>query len=366
MTFTDTPDNYSTVNKELIYTVYDANSIDPAKLNYKYVGEVFIGAIKIFTAKVFPRPGGSIGVFDFSTIIREYLLTNYNPTSANILAQQITGVDVQVKIKEEYNGTIGAVVATDSVRTFFNYYDVIDFSAYNDKVISQRPLTIDGFFAQNKLYIPYFSTTTATYNVVIGANTKVITPSANDTIQVLNISPTAINNEYAGTITDATDSYTVIIDGVTYTVKLKCEPLYEQFAVHFLNRFGGFETMLFGKASKVSKEITKKTYGQAATRITDLGIVSTKSGDTFHEQKTTFGVTVQVMMKFSTDFIDDAEYVFLSDLFTSPIVLIDYEGSTYYVNIKETNYEEKKVLIDKLTQIVINLDFGTFFNAQFR
>lgn len=365
MTFTTTPATYSTVNSELTWVVYDANSIDVTKLNYKYVAEVFINAVKVFTAKTFPKPGGSIGVFDFSAIIREYLVANYAPTSAGMLAQEMLPIKVVIKIKEEYNGTIGAVVSTDSERTIFNYYDV-DFSAYINKVNSLRPKEIEGYFTQSKLYIPYLATSTSTYNVVVGANTKVITPSAANTMQVLNISPTAINIDYTGTITASTESYVVAINGVSYTVKLKCEPMFTQYSVHFLNRFGGFETMYFGKASKLTKDVNKKSYQQAASRITDAGVLSYKTGDTFHQQKTTFGATLTKRLKLSTDWVTDQEHVWLSDLFTSPIVLLDYEGSTHYVTITETNYEEKRALRDGLSQVVINVEFGSTLNTQFR
>ena len=71
MIFNSVPEAYTSVNDDIVWVVYDANSEDDSKTNYKYVGELFIDGVKVYTSKVFPRPDTYFGIFNFGTVIRE-------------------------------------------------------------------------------------------------------------------------------------------------------------------------------------------------------------------------------------------------------------------------------------------------------
>jgi len=189
MTLTSYPPAFSSINEDLIYVAYDANSIDPTKTNYKYVGEVWISGSLAFTARVFPTPTGSFGVFNISAIAREYV--------APILKDEMLwgewAIDVVFKLREEYNGTVGAVVFTDSERIFFNHYNgrIDNFTMlgnFADKVASNRVGVIDLFESSTRYYVPYFATTTTPFDVTINGVITTITPTQANTIQNINIS----------------------------------------------------------------------------------------------------------------------------------------------------------------------------------
>lgn len=386
MIFKSIPKAYTSVNDDIVWVVYDANSIDITKTNYKYVGELYIDGVKVYTSKVFPRPDTSFGIFNFGTVIREYISAKLSPASDGILAQELGqgefSITVQLKIREEYSGTLGAVVLTDTARTFYNHYNsrFTDFTtqgsfSYTFSFVlgfinfpnSLRPRTgIQLFLDTNKYYLPYFASTNTPFNVEIGANTKTITPSENDTLQIINISPGAINTDFPGTITSSTSSYTVVVNGQSYTVNLICEPLYTHYMVHFLNKFGGFESMSFHKVSRESITVERKEWQQLPYRVTSLGIQTLSENQVMHEQRSTFASRFKEKLKISTDLLSDNEYRWLGQLVASPLVYLEDEGTIYPIIITNDSYEYKENINDKLTNLSLDVEFGNMLKTQFR
>ena len=380
MIFESTPPVYSSVNDPLVYVAYDAHAANPTTYpNYKYVGEVWINGALVFTGKYFPNPTTNRGIMDFSNIVREYVVAQLQPTSTGILAQELGegawSISVVIKMREEYSGTVGAIILTDSTRTFFNHYNgrINDFTIlgnYDDVPTTDRPTTINMTFANANYFIPYFSETTASFNVVItggtATRTKTITPIAANTLQILNISPLAINVDYAGNFTASTTSYTVAFGGVTYTINLLCEGMYRNYTAHFMNKFGGYESMLFNKVSKRFYDIERKAYNQLGYRVSASGVVSVKSGSTMYQQKTEFAGKFKERLRMNSDWLSDLEYQWLAQLVTSPQVFIEDAGTLYPVVITANNYEFKEHIVDGLINLAIDVEFGTSYKTQFQ
>lgn len=376
MTLTSAPPTRASVNDLLVWTVYDANAIDPTKLDYRYVYECWIGGVLVHTDRVTPRPVGAFGVTDLSTIIRGYVVPTFAPGSG-ILAQEL-GIgefktdEVVIKIREDYNGTTGPVVLTETPRIFYNHYNdrqdsLTSLSAYADKPLSIRPTTpINLRLTSSRYYLPYYSSSTAPFNVVIAGNTKTITPTAGSTLQLINISPEAINSEYPGSVTSATESYTVELGGVTYTVNVVCKGMYTNYLVHFMNKYGGFESMLFNKPRQRSKDITKKDYRQLPYRVDDTtGAVTIASGAIMHEQITTFAVSNTEKLRIQSDILIDAEYTWLGQLAQSPWVYLEDDGILYPVKVAASNYKFNEYSLDRLTTLSLDIEFPTK-NSQYR
>lgn len=356
MTFETTPLNYQSVNDPIVYVVYDANAVDVTKEDYKYIAEVFVGGVSVFQAREYPKPVNNRGVFDFSTIIRESI----TPTLTTDLGFGEWWVDVVVTIKEQYNGAVTAVVATSSSRVFMNHYNgrINEFTKLDDyvnKVLSSRPTTIYMKSGTSKYYIPYFANSASAFNVTINGSTTAVTPAAANSLININIA------------NSLTSDYTVVINGYTYNVKVLCAGLYANYQLHFLNKFGGFETMLFNKVSKRSYEIEKKTYQQLPYRVSSAGVVSVIGSGIMHEQQTTFASTFKEKLRISTDFLNDDEYIWLAQLVCSPMVYLeDTDGTFYPIKISNSTYENKEHLVDRLTNLTLDLDFNQSFKTQFR
>jgi len=355
MTLTSYPPDFSSINDDLVYVAYDANSIDPTKLNYKYVGEVWIGGVQVFNTRTFPSPVGSFGIFNVSTVVREYVTPLLKPEMVN----GEWAIDVVLKLREEYNGTVGSVVLTDSERIFFNHYNgrisgFTNLAPYADNVASNRRGEIDMFSATDKYYIPYFATTTTPFDVIIDGVTTTITPTEANTMQNVNIA-----------ISSST-SYDVVFPDVTFRVNIICDPLTDKYIIHFLNKLGGFDSFSFSKTSKKKFSIERKSYQKSAFRVDSSGVVTVKSGDIMHEQKTTFGVRFTEKLLLNTDLLSDEDYVWLSELMFSPMIYLQSGDTLYPVTISQSDYEEKIYIADGLTSISMEVEFGRGYQTQFR
>lgn len=386
MIFESTPPDYSSVNTPLVYVVYDANATDPVTYpNYKYVGELFIDGNLVHTERVFPQPDTLRGIFDFADVIREYVINNLDITSNQIIAQYgVPGTwatkAVVVKIKEEYGGVTSAVLLTDSDRTFFNHYNGRHFdnsliSGYVDNPATNRPTVIKTTFNQNqKYYVPYFAETAGSFDVSITdnfgtTNTLTVTTPNDNCLVLLNFAGYAINQNFSGFITDNTLWYEVnfSIGGSTLRFEIICRGMYDNYFVHFLNKQGGFETMLFNKVSKKTFENEKKTWQQLPYRVDGSGVVSYKSAyNVMHEQQTTLSNKFREKLKLNTDWLSDAEHRWLAELISSPMVYVEINAYLYPVQITDTNYEVKQYIVDSLQNVSITLDFGSTFKTQFR
>lgn len=379
MIFESTPPSYSSVNDALIYVAYDAHATNPTTYpNYKYVAEIWVNSVLVFTGRYFPDPITSRGVIDVSSIVREYVTPSL-AVGSGILAQEFAEAQwrasVVVKIREEYSGTIGAVVLTDSSRVFFNHVNgrINDFTklgSYVAKPLTARGTTIDLTFSNSYYFIPYFAETTTSFNVVItggtSTRTKTITPTAANSLILLNISPGAINTDYAGNFTSATESYTVAVGGITYTINVKCTGLYTNYLMHFMNRWGGFESMLFNKVSRKVYDVERKTWQQPSYRVSGFGVVSIKSGNIMYAQKSQFAGRYKEKLKLQTDWVSDTDYQWLSDIITSPIVYVEDNGTLYPITLSGTNYEFREHIVDGLANVSIDVEFGTTIKTQWQ
>jgi hypothetical protein len=356
MTFESTPPTYSSVNDALVYVVYDVNAADPVNYpNYKYRYEIWINGVNQFQGPAFPQPDNNRGIIDGGSIIRQYV----NASLKAELGEGEFSISVVIKIREEYNGSIGAVVLTDSTRVFFNHYNgrINDFTilgTYANKVASTRPTTIYMPANCTTYYLPYFATTTTGISLNINGVASTLTPTANNTMQNINIAA------------NATADYSVVIGSQTYNVVIVCGGIYKNYILHFLNQFGGYESMLFNKANKITKDIERKTYQQLPYRVSSAGVVSVKSGSIMHPQKSTFASRYTEKLKVMTDWLTDVEHDWLFQLVVSPDIYLQ-DGSTLYpITLTDTNYDVKQYNIDKLSTLSLNIEFGTSYKTQYR
>lgn len=379
MIFNSTPPAYSSANDSIVYTVYDAHSIDPTHYpDYKYVAELWIAGVLALTCRRYQQPNTNMGIFDFGPEIREYINASIAPLSTGVLAKEMgAGVfsnDVVIKIREEYNGTIGAVVLTDSSRIYFNHYNgrISGFTIlgnYLSKPLSDRPLIIDIGRSNAYHFIPYFSNVTTSFNVVVvcgsTTRTKTINPTAINTAQLLNICPAAINAEWAGTIPTTATYYTVAFGGVTYTCNIIADPLNKNYPVHFLNKYGSFETHNFSKVSQTQLNITRKLWQQLPYTVDSGGVVALKNGNVMNTQAGNYAVTFEEQIKLNTDMLTDKEFEWLYQLIVSPIIYIEDSGILYPVTIDEENYNFKNHDIDGLSNLTVSFKFGQTYKTQF-
>jgi hypothetical protein len=396
ITLQNNPGTYYSAHGDLIFVVYESvKANDPVTYpDYKYVCDIYIDSILVTRLKAVPRPDNKMGIFNISNIIRNYVAANFNPTALQLRAQE-TGsgefyISAVIEFGEEYGLTLFTNLLTDSVRTYFNHYNgrllgqntsLID---YLDKAMTVRPAATPVYRSAKFCFIPFLPTDDSSVtlsiksynsNGLIGTLTQAYSPPATSSNiqQLFNISPVAINAHTPGFINDAIDYYTVefqttnIIDDSLYRFDLVCEPRYEVFSIHFLNRFGGFESRDFTKVSRKTIDIEKSEFGKLPYTMDASGVISYKnSNNVYNETRSVYASQYREKMVLNTDLLTDGEYLWMADLILSPMVYIEMDGYFIPIALNGNNYEFRKSINDKLTNLTINIEFGEQFNSQYR
>lgn len=390
------PGDYFSAHGDLIFTTLEdtkpfASGLYP---DYKYICDVYLYGILQARLKSFPRPTDKIGVFNIGNVIRNYLLLNFAPAAGNLRAQQMGEnyfyVNVICRFGEEYGNVTYPNLIIDSQRSYFNHYNgrmvgqTTILTDYLDKVMSLRPYATPVYRSAKFCFIPFLPTDDTTINLVIksyngssliATTTQPFTPTADSSNeqQLFNVSPVAINAAAPGFISDYIDYYTVefsttnITGDSIYRFNLVCEAKYEVFTIHFLNRFGGFESRDFTKVSRRKIDIDKTDYGSNPYIISNAGAPEYfNSAKVYRESRSIYAGAWKEKMILNTDILTDAEYVWLEGLVKSPLAYIQLGDYFYPIVITDNNYEAKKVVNDDLTNLTLNIEYGDRLNTQYR
>jgi hypothetical protein len=391
-----TPGDYFSAHGDLIFTILEdtkpfASSTYP---DYKYVCDIYISGVMVARLKAFPRPDDKIGVFNIGNVVRNYLNATFLPQDTDIFYQKLGSgafyIPVICRFGEEYGFVTYTNMIIDSQRTYFNHYNGRLFGTDTilpdviDKVMSSRPYATSVSRSATHYLIPFLASDDTVVTVEVRCYNKslgfirqqnfTITPTAlsvNEVLQI-NIAPECLNFAFPSLIDSIVDYYTVtwnttnIVDDSVYRFDLACDPKYETYGLHFMNKYGAFESKEFGKVSRRKIEVEKKDYGTSAYIINADGIPKYLDQKVYRETRSVYAGSWKEKMTLNTDLLPDAEYVWLEDLIKSPLAYIQIQGYFYPIVITDTNYEPKKTINDDLTNLTINIEFGDRFNTQYR
>lgn len=384
------PGNYQSVHGDLLYVAYEATKAnDPVTYpDYRYLADIYVGTELVTRLKAYPDPTNKMGVFNIGSIIRNYISPVFNPTVNNFfLEQQVLGdgefnVSGVVVFGEEYGFTQYPATIAGVGKRFFGHYNGrllgadTNLSDYVRKYATVRPVTTKVYRNAANVFLPYFLTSsTENYEIKLFDSSGNQIIALNDVVggqdekmSILNISPRSIDQIVVPIFTDETAYYTVEVgtSGV-YRFDLVCEPKFTTYTLHFLNRFGGFESRDFTKLSRKLLDIEKKDFGKLPYTINASGVVAYyNSNNVYNETRAVYSSQYKERMTLNTDILTDADHVWLGDLVLSPMVFIEMDGYHIPIVIAKNNYEFRKVVNDRLTNLTIDIEFGEQFNAQYR
>lgn len=391
------PDSdYYSAHGDILFTVMETvKAIDPITYpDYKYVCDVYVYGNLAVRLKAVPRPDNQIGIFSISNVVRNYINQGFEPSANQLRCQKLGAgqfyVNTQLKFGEEYGFVTYPNILTDSERNYFNHYNgrligqTTKLTDYLDKALSVRPYATPVYRNSAFCFIPFLPTDDTVINLIIksysggtlvGTTTQPFTPTAasSNEQQLFNVSPAAINAVSPGFISSYIDYYTIefnttnITGDSIYRFNLVCEARYEVFTVHFLNRFGGFESKEFTKVSRKSIDIEKSEFGKINYYMESNGnLLFYNSTKVYNEIRTVYASQYKEKMTINTDIISDAEYQWLADLVISPRVYMEMNNYFLPIIVTGSNYEFKKVINDDLTNLTLNIEFGEQLNAQYR
>lgn len=389
----DNPGSYYSAHDDLLFVVYEATKANDTTTypDYKYVADIYVDGVLVTRQKKDPNPTSKRGIFNIGSAVRSYVSASFNP--AGVFMAQESGanewyVKVTVKFGEEYNGTIYTNLTVDSDRFYFNHYNGrligtrTSLAAKLGLALSNRPYSNKVTLASGKSFIPFFPSVNPVpieiksynhVNALVDTKNFSYVPSQATVsdpykLQLYDVSPARINLLYPGLITDYIKYYTVQIGATSiYRFDIQCEPRYTNNTLHFLNQYGGFESFDFNKVSRKNINIEKKDFGKLGYTVSSLGIVSyNNSNNVYNEQKAVYSSQFTESLTLNSDILSDDEYTWLGELMDSPLVYLEQSGYFIPVTIASNNYDYRKQINDKLTNLTLTLSFGQIFNTQYR
>lgn len=381
------PGTRQSVHSDLIYVVHEATKVaDPVTYpDYRYLADVYAGSELVTRLKAYPDPTTGMGIFNISNILRNYITPVFNPAIADIDVQNMNVGDFNVSgtvvFGEEYGFTQYPAIISSTGRNMFGHYNgrllgtLTNLTAYYGKIASARPDRTPVYRDGSLNLIPYYQNDASIDFTITGRPSGGTVSDSfaktDGSMQMFNFSPDFINTFYASTIIAETDEY-FEVDFTSNTNRLltfdlKCEPKFTTYTLHFLNRFGGFESRDFTKLSRKLLDIEKKDFGKLPYSVNASGEVSYyNSNNVYNETRSVYASKYKEKMTLNTDVLTDGEYTWLGDLILSPMVYIEMDGYFVPIVISRNNYEFKKSVNDRVTNLTLEIEFGDSFNAQYR
>lgn len=127
--------------------------------------------------------------------------------------------------------------------------------------------------------------------------------------------------------------------------------------------------MLFNMVRKLQYSSEKRYYNQLPYRVSSSGIISLYSSGVMHQQRTVIGTEFEEKVRIQTDFLTDAEYLWLKELAFSPLVFMQDDPTQdlfWPIQIENTSYEPKQHIVEGLTTLSMDVAFGVKYNTQFQ
>jgi hypothetical protein len=412
------PVNYSSANDDLVCTCLESSLY--TQTNFKYICDVYIGGVRVAQLKSFPNPVSFYGVFNIGNVVRNYVNSNltYLPFTSGIRVDIFSNHTILVECKFGYEYGVN-VAQFLNIQTRLSYYS----NSYNkrrvfnitttptmsyklDTFATNRPTSRTNIFMPGSgvpsapVLIPLYTIlvypsspqnlvfrvlkinkdgTSATSSTITSVNARI-----DYTMTQYDVSPRSLNTALGTTfIDDNTLYYNVyasieLSSGVFTTATTPnfypyCESKYEVFTLVWLNQYGGYDSYQFSKKSTRAYQLEKKSFERIPYNINPAnGVMNyvqmsgSTSSKVFVESQIVYDSKFKESMSLNTDIIDEATYDWLSELIISPCVFLFSNDSFVPVMIKETNYDFKKRVNDKVFNLTVNIDLQQQMNAQYR
>ena len=363
-----------------------AESSNHAVTDMKFVFDVYVNNDLIIRSKTYPNPNTGYGYFNASQVVRNYMTLDYLASGYSIVNSYPStsggiSIDYTLSVGEDVSG-VTSLNQMSGTTTAYNWtpsvfkrqQDGEGIYQKNNNFVTNRTRAKAGL-TDKFLFIPLHTTQeTISINVyTYGENNSQIAISGttvgltNPYVQ-LNISPIAINGQWANLINSNVKYYKVLIRSGTNPypgiceifVDMVCNQKYESSQLHFINQYGMYDTAKFDLVKRLSLNVEKKMFQKNEyTFPTGSGEpVNYYSGFKYNESKVNYGSKIDHSYKLTMNYPSDSDYQWLAELITSPLVYFEEEGYWYPVIIKETNYEYSEHIFNGLKVLEINIDLN--------
>jgi hypothetical protein len=369
--------------------------------NLRCLFDIYIGGVFISRHKIYSPP--DIGVnfyFDAAPIVRAYIDRYFNPTNAfySWTTNDIY-VEYQVQYGEQYTTSGGTVVTNASqASTTHKAYNCYSSHLQAGSLVvmgaghqcpTDRDLTQVYFAPSYSFFLPYLRAAAASTHFFFAhsrdstiftqgtlSSGGILTGNLGKLTQ-LRISRelfTSVNPAY---FTDATQYVQVEFGNGTapsnFIVRADvwCNPKHEPIVLTFLNRYGAYESFVFGLVNKLEVEYERnafqptgwvKTSESAVIPPPDpsfyIGGIANLNTTTkvYNPTDSVFSIRHKYSYKLISDFVTETNYNWLKQLVASPSVYMEQGGYFYPVRVRDDKWTQKKSGVDKMFNLEITID----------
>jgi hypothetical protein len=345
-----------------------ASSNNSGQTDFKFVFDVFVNGVQLVRTKIFPEPTNGKGYFDASQVVRNSIQYDwFTPTNAStpyiVLNQpSVSGQIAQtynIRVGEDYSGLTTLNLASGNI-TAYNWTPPVfkrrkqTTSVFAGNWITNRGNTIR-LNLGDKLMLPFKCKSSGTHvirirrynasNTLIGSNEAELT--IGNYVQ-FDLGQTAINQLFSNSINSNVKYYDVRIQNPdtsfsdVITFQHVCDNRYTPIALHFMNQYGMFESAIFNKSSRLSMDVERKAYNKRNYVFGASSVDYYNTKNVYYESAINYGSKVDHAYKLTMDFPTDEEWIWLSELITTPQVYMELDGNFYPISINANNYEYNK------------------------
>lgn len=339
---------------------YCLHELDVTKYGFYYnkglvsyqvkVAEYYSGAVQgsytTLTSTGSQAFGASLDSFKFA----DYSMSNYLITSAPTTESYLTNAPASQNIYSNQFAFLTAIISGSGIAKAKK----AKIKTYNSAGTLIQTVDVTNNYSNVTTYKQgkciRFSCGTATLNSIPGGD---ITTGAQPII-------TASVASYTVQFYDGSD---IVSQLMTYNIVDNCSR-FDNYRFHWLNELGGWDSYNFSLLSKNNLKISRDSFNRSlgTPTATTMAYAINDRGKINNYVQATESITV------NSDWLSDAEYIWLRELVLSPNVFIE-DNSTGTLRLlpvlmTDTNYETKKIANESLNQLQLTFEYGKTIERQ--
>ncbi len=388
----------NSANNDLYFVISGSTQATTGITDYKYIADVYVNSELVCTLKSFPDPSLGFGVFNMRNVTSSFLKNGIeiNNTTDTFFEVDDGACEALLKFGEEYLDPSGIFVSSRNIvnSNSINFINASvdfteqnnDFEPYNlqSSFDTKRFLNTETVFKtwpdiQQYLYY-YINSSPSTIRLSVftfsnngsslgSYNVGNFTPT-DKTLGYTSLGYSHLKNLVSGTdyevnwgnsimINDSVAYYTVqLFSGTPFTTQTlrfnivnNCSK-FQKYNVYWLNRYGGFNSWQFDKKSIEKATKTQAEYKKVYGTLSSDG---TYNVNTYDRNAQVYYTSLENSLSLSTDFLSDAEVIYLKDLFSSPVIYIQNQaGLIVSASVTDSDYVLNKRVNKKIFSLILN------------
>lgn len=388
---------------------YVLSSNNSGNTSFKYLAQLYINGVLQHTYALPPEPntGSEYGELDISKVCESFVSFDFNSEldDIGIVTNDNSISEVQVVFGEQYDvsGVVtdftglasGTTIRVINGSLNFLEYIGFDYTSYlmdnntgDKKFLTNSPVSRSVYTQQNDWLYFHVDKDDASFADAVRIETFDSLGATNGIFEIQNTFiaggnvedghlriPSGINlNAVPSGSVNVSFGALPILDADVYSYQMKVVDIanantsetrefirsltcskYDVFTIHFLNELGGFDSFPFELVKVKSWNKENASYKTEAKELSNAGALTRSFSN--HQIRNYYTKTRQ-MYVLNSDWITEAESIWLREMFDSPIAYL-YDGSNMIAcNIDTGSYTERTRVNDRLFNIQIEVSFG--------